>query len=75
MLLVKAGRSAEPLLAQALDRRENVPMVLAVLADIGNPSVQPQIERFRQDPDPLVAKAAERALKQLRLATPSAASR
>ncbi len=74
MLLVKAGKSAEPLLEQALERRENLPMVLAVLADIGDPSVEPQIERFRMDPDPEVAKAAGEALQQLRLAVPTVAS-
>jgi HEAT repeat protein len=74
MLLVKAGRSAEPLLEEALERRENLPMVLSVLADIGDPTSEPQIERFRLDPDPEVAKAAAQALRQLRLASPGAAS-
>ena len=68
MFLVKAGRAAEPLLLEALERRENVPMVLAVLADIGDKSLEPRIAPFADDPDPDVARAAKDALKLLRLA-------
>ncbi len=68
MFLVKAGRSAEPLLLEALARRENVPMVLAVLADIGDPGVEPQIASLCSDPDPEISRAAKEALKVLRMA-------
>jgi len=68
MFLVKAGRSAEPLLLEALARRENVPMVLAVLADIGDPAVEPRIAGFSADPDPEISRAAKEALKVLRMA-------
>jgi HEAT repeat protein len=68
MFLVKAGRAAEPLLLEALEKRENVPMVLAVLADLGDRSVEPQIARFASDPDPEIARAATDALKVLRVA-------
>lgn len=68
MFLVKAGRSAEPLLLESLARRENVPMVLAVLADIGDPAVEPQIASFSADPDPEISRAAQEALKVLRMA-------
>ena len=74
MFLVKAGKSAEPLLMEALEKRENVPMVLAVLADIGDPRVEPQIQRFSADTDPEISRAAEDALRVLRLPPTSATS-
>ncbi len=67
MLLVKAGKSAEPLLTEALARRENLPMVLSVLADIGDPDVESQIQSFSSDTDPEVSRAAKEALRILRL--------
>lgn len=67
MFLVKAGKKAEPLLIEALARRENVPMVLAVLADIGDLDVEPQIRSFSSDSDPEVSRAAKEALRVLRL--------
>lgn len=67
MFLVKAGKGAEPLLMEALAHRENVPMVLAVLADIGDPEVEPQIRSFSADTDPEVSRAAKEALRVLRL--------
>ena len=66
MFLVKAGKSAEPLLNEALVHRENVPMVLSVLADIGEPGVEEQLLRFSQDKDPDVSRAAKEALRVLR---------
>ena len=38
MFLVQAGKQAVPLLEEALARRENLPMVLTILADIGDRS-------------------------------------
>ena len=63
MMLVKSGRKAEPLLQEALYRRENVSTVLAVLGSIGDPSMEPEIRRFADDKDPLVSKAARDALR------------
>ena len=65
MFLVKAGRDSEKLLHEALSRRENVPMVLTVLADIGDSRLEPEIRAFSQDADPNVAKAAQEALRVL----------
>ena len=67
MFLVKAGKSAQPLLTEALAQRENVPMVLSILADIGDPAVEPQIRSFSSDQDPEVSRAAKEALRTLRL--------
>jgi hypothetical protein len=44
-------------------------MVLAVLADIGDRSVEHRIARFAEDPDPVISRAAKEALKLLRAAT------
>ena len=65
MFLVKAGKDSEQLLHEALARRENVPMVLTVLADIGDSRLEPEIRAFSQDEDPNVAKAAREALRVL----------
>lgn len=65
MCLVKAGAKALPLLQEALDRREHLPQVLQIIADIGEPGTEATLERFTRDPDPKVAKAAGNALRVL----------
>lgn len=65
MLLVKAGRQAEPLLLEALQRSQNVPTVLTILGDIGDWRYLPQLHKFSQDPSPEVAQAAQAALMVL----------
>jgi hypothetical protein len=60
-----AGEKSEPLLLEALDRRENVPLVLTVLGSIGDRKLEPRISGFVQDPDPEVAKAARDALRMI----------
>ncbi|MDQ3815005.1 MAG: HEAT repeat domain-containing protein [Armatimonadota bacterium] len=63
MFLVQAGRQAEPLLYEALARRENVPIVLTILGDIGDPQAEPTLRQFTTDPDPAIARAAHDALR------------
>ena len=63
--LTKVGRIAEPLLEGALQRRENLPIVLTILADIGDRRVEPEIRRFSRHEDPKVAEAAKQALRVL----------
>ena len=63
MLLAKSGERAEPLLQEALTRRQNLPTVLTVLGSIGDPALIPQLRRFADDRNPEVAKAAQEALK------------
>jgi len=65
MSLVQTGRRAEPLLEDALERRENVPIVLSILGDIGDPACEPVLARFTGDPDPEAARAARDALRTL----------
>ena len=65
MFLVQAGRRAEPLLEEALQRREGLPMVLTVSADIGDRRYEPQLLQFMRDSDPRIAEAAEDALRVL----------
>jgi HEAT repeat protein len=69
MMLVKSGRKAEPLLQEALNRRENVSTVLTVLGSIGDPSIEPEIRRFADDKDPRVSKAARDALRLVQYKT------
>src|SRR5713101_3491389 len=65
MLLVQGGKRAEPLVAEAIRRREHLPMVLLIAADIGASSLQPDMRRLRTDSDPDVARAAHDALEIL----------
>src|SRR5271154_1815789 len=65
MFLVRAGRRAGPLLEEALRRRENLPMLLSILGDIGDPQVEGELRSFVQDHDPEIAQAARDALQVL----------
>ena len=65
MFLVRSGHRALPLLREMLERRENLPMALAILGDIGDRRCAPDLARFAQDRDPEVARAARDALRVL----------
>ena len=65
MLLVQGGKRAEPLVAEAIRRREHLPIVLLIAADIGASSLAPDLRRLTRDPDPEVARAAHDALEIL----------
>jgi hypothetical protein len=67
MSLVKAGRIAEPLLEEALHRREHLPIILTILADIGDDRIESEIRSFSGHTDPEVAEAARQALRVLAL--------
>jgi hypothetical protein len=56
--LTRAGKKAEPLLIDALNRRENIPAVLEVLAGIADDTAEREIDRYLDDPDPAVVEAA-----------------
>ena len=71
MFLVQAGKKSEPLLLEALDKRENAPLVLTILGSIGDRELEPQILRFVRDPDADVAKAARDALRMLEAHQPT----
>jgi HEAT repeat protein len=63
ILLVKSGKRAEGLLLKAMDRRENLPIVLTVLGSIGDPALIPQFRQFTNDQNAEVARAAREALR------------
>ncbi len=65
MLLVRAGPRAQPLLQEALGRRESLPMIAAILGDIGDPASEQPLSELSRDPDPEVARAAREALRVL----------
>jgi HEAT repeat protein len=67
ILLVRAGKRAEPLLQEALHKRENLPLVLTILADLGSRNFQSEMEAFSRDGDPQIARAAQAALRTLRI--------
>jgi len=65
MLLVQGGKRAEPLVAEAIRRREHLPIVLLIAADIGASRLEPDMRRLTADSDPDVARAAHDALEIL----------
>jgi hypothetical protein len=65
MLLVQSGKRAEPLIAEAIARREHLPIVLVIAGDIGATALEPELRRFTTDPDPDVARAAHDGLRIL----------
>lgn len=65
IFLVKAGKHAEPLLQEALQRRENLPMVPSVLGDVGSRKFEPDLRELTTDHDPRVAQAAQNTLRAL----------
>jgi HEAT repeat protein len=65
MFLVQAGTRAETLLQEALEKRESLPMVLSILASIGDRKFEPELREFSLDRDPKVAQAARDALRVL----------
>lgn len=67
IFLARGGRRAEPLLREALARREHLPMVLTVLGSLGDPRCEPDFRSFSQDPDPAVADAARESLHLLEI--------
>jgi hypothetical protein len=65
IFLVRAGRKSEPLLQEALDKRENLPVVLTIIGSIGDRKLEPQVRQFINDRDTVVANAARDALRLL----------
>lgn len=65
MFLAQSGKRAEPLVEEAIHRRQNLPMVLVIAGDIGAVRLKPELLRFTKDADPQVAKAAQDALRIL----------
>src|SRR5205807_10399779 len=58
ILIVRAGKKAEPLLQDALHRRENLPLTLSLLADLGDRMVDKEIQPLSNDQDHKFAEAA-----------------
>lgn len=65
MFLIQAGKRAERLLREAIEKRENLPMVLMIVGDIGDRTFEPELRRFLSDSNPEVAEAARQALRIL----------
>ena len=63
--LAQGGKRAEPLVAEAIERRELLPVVLVIAGDIGAHRLEPELRRLTADPDPDVAKAAHDGLRIL----------
>jgi len=68
IFLVKAGKKTSPLMREALRHRENLPLILTIIGDIGDPEFEPELRHFSEDSNPDVARAARDALDVIRLA-------
>lgn len=65
ILLVRAGKRSVPLLREAIERGINLPQTLLMAGDIGAKSLEPDLHKFVDHPDPSVAKAAADGLRLL----------
>jgi hypothetical protein len=65
MFLVQSRKRAEPLVEEAIHRRQYMPTVLVIAGDIGAVRLEPELRRLTKDPDPEVAKAAQDGLRIL----------
>jgi hypothetical protein len=64
-LLARSGSRAEPLLREALAARENLPMVVTLLGDVGDETCRPALSELIDDREAAVASAARQALRVL----------
>lgn len=62
MFLVRNGRRSLPVLREALARREQLPTVLTMLADIAAPECGDLIQPYVDDREPEVGDAARAAM-------------
>ena len=69
MFLVKGGRLALPLVAEALETGRGLPLILNVAGDLGHAELAPLVERYTGAPDARVAQQAVVSLKLLRRAS------
>lgn len=65
ILLAKSGDRAEPLLLNALERKENLEIVLPLLGDVCRPEHAGALGPLQFDPDQSIARAARDALQVL----------
>ena len=65
MFLVQAGKRAEPLIEEAMRRRQHLPIVLIIAGDIGALRLETELRRFSADADSEVARAAQHGLRIL----------
>lgn len=74
MFLVHAGQQSIPLLREAVNKRQNLPIVLTLIADIGDRQFVPALQEFANDRDSEVAQAARDALRVFSMREQSARS-
>jgi hypothetical protein len=65
MFLVQAGPRAIPVLTEAMRKRENLQMVLSVVASVGDKKLEPYVRPFESDGDVNVAAAARHVVQVL----------
>lgn len=65
MFLVQGGKRAEPIVEEAIRRRQHLTTVCLIAGDIGAFRLEPELRRLAFDPDSEVAKAAQDGLRTL----------
>jgi hypothetical protein len=65
ILLVRGGKKAVPLIQEAIQREINLPQTLVIAGDLGVKSLEPELKKFVNHPDPNIAKAATNGLRIL----------
>ena len=63
MCLTHAGKRAEPLLLDALQKSKDIPMIITVLGSVGDPTIVPRIRPFIESDDQNVSEAATQAIR------------
>ncbi len=61
MFLVKGGRLALPLVAEALEKGRGLPLILNVAGDLGHTELAPLVERYTAAPDAVMVARCPRA--------------
>lgn len=63
MMLVRGGRRAIPILEEELENPRNLPLLLRVMGDTAPDAFRETLERYSQDDDPSVSRAAKDAMR------------
>lgn len=65
ILLLRERERAVPLIQEAIQKGTNLPQVLIVAGGMGAKSLEPELKRFAEHPDPKIARAAADGLRIL----------
>jgi len=67
IFLVQAGLRTLPLLCEELENHRNVPLILMLIADIGDSTSKSLIVPYLNNDEPKIAEAARQAIRTLQV--------